>query len=171
MSILRVNEIQNTVGTNAITIDSNGNTLMPGHVLQTVSTTKTDHFSTASTSWTDITDLSVTITPLSSSSKILVLASVYASASDSCFLRLERGGVAIGTGIGGENCYAMVRFSASNLGSTFSTNYLDSPSTTSSTTYKVQGHTDGGSTLYINRRGSSAYPYASSHLTLMEIAQ
>ena len=46
-----------------------------GGIIQVVSTTKTDTFSSSSTN-TDITGLSVTITPQSSSSKILVFMSV-----------------------------------------------------------------------------------------------
>ena len=47
-----------------------------GGILQIQSTTKTDTFSSSSTSFTDITGLSVNITPTSSTSKILVITSV-----------------------------------------------------------------------------------------------
>ena len=40
-----------------------------GSIIQVVSTTKTDTFSTSSSSFTDITGLSVSITPASSSNK------------------------------------------------------------------------------------------------------
>ena len=49
--------------------------LIGGKVLQVVSTAKTDTFSTSSTSFTDITGLSVAITPSATSSKILVFLS------------------------------------------------------------------------------------------------
>jgi hypothetical protein len=45
-----------------------------GKVLQVVSTTKTDTFTTTSTSFTDITGMSVSITPSSASNKILVFS-------------------------------------------------------------------------------------------------
>ena len=58
-------------GTGAATIHSD--VVFPaGHVLQVVSTTKTDFFSTTSTTYVDVTGLSATITPSSTSSKILV---------------------------------------------------------------------------------------------------
>ena len=47
-----------------------------GSVLQVVSTAKSDQFTTSSTSFTDVTGMSATITPTSSSSKILVIFSV-----------------------------------------------------------------------------------------------
>ena len=47
-----------------------------GSIIQVVSTTKTDTFSTSSSSFTDITGLSVSITPASSSNKILILLTV-----------------------------------------------------------------------------------------------
>ena len=52
-----------------------------GKVLQVVSTTKTDTFSTASTTFVDLTGLSVSITPTSTSSKILVLVNTNYSPS------------------------------------------------------------------------------------------
>ena len=52
-------------------IDAN-NINVTGNILQVVSTTKTDTFSTTSTSYVDITGLSVSITPTSTSSKIFI---------------------------------------------------------------------------------------------------
>ena len=55
-----------------------------GNIIQVVSTTKTDTFSSNSDSFTDLTGLSVTITPTSTSSKILFIASLcYGCSSDS----------------------------------------------------------------------------------------
>jgi hypothetical protein len=141
--------------------------VFPGNVLQVVSTTKTDTFSTASTSFTDITGLSASITPTSATSKVLVLASVYASFNDTGLLQLARDSTAIGNG---SNGFAMFRFGATNEGGSFVINHLDSPSSTSSLTYKIQTRRDGGSTLYINRRVSDGLYELSSHITLMEIA-
>ena len=52
-----------------------------GSVIQVASTSKTDPFSTSSTSFVDVTGLSVSITPTSTSSKILVLGYVHTSVS------------------------------------------------------------------------------------------
>jgi hypothetical protein len=70
-SILNVDQINNAAGTSAITIDANGNTLMPGHVVQVVEGSRNGTFTTTSTSFTP-NGLSVTITPESSTSKILL---------------------------------------------------------------------------------------------------
>ena len=50
-----------------------------GKILQVVQTTKTDTFTTASTSYVDLTGLSVAITPSSTSSKVLVMTSTNCS--------------------------------------------------------------------------------------------
>ena len=49
--------------------------------------------------------------------------------------------------------------------------FLDSPSTTSATTYKVQGSLSGSGTLAINRRQSDTTFGTASSITLQEIAQ
>jgi hypothetical protein len=138
-----------------------------GTVLQVVSATKTDTFSSSSTSFVDITGLSVSITPTATTSKILILSSVYASFDDTGLLQLVRNSTAIGNGSSG---FAMFRFGATNQGGSFVINYLDSPSSTSSLTYKIQARRDGGTTFYINRRASDASLVLSSHITVMEIA-
>ena len=61
---------------NATLLTSATNT---GKVLQVVSTTKTDHFTHNSTTVTDITGLSVSITPSSASSKIFITADIFMS--------------------------------------------------------------------------------------------
>ncbi len=58
-----------------------GNSIAANKILQVVSTTKTDTFSAASASFTDITGLSLSITPSSTSSKILVMVSLRMSVS------------------------------------------------------------------------------------------
>jgi hypothetical protein len=50
----------------------------------------------------------------------------------------------------------------------WSINFLDSPATTSATTYKIQGRVTGG-TFYINRRNTADWATTSS-ITVMEIA-
>ena len=51
--------------------------------------------------------------------------------------------------------------------------HLDSPNTTSATTYAIIARTDSGQTFYINRSKNpdnvSARPWAISEITLMEI--
>ena len=152
-----------------------------GKVLQVVQGVKVDTFSHGSASWADITGLTVNITPSSSSNKILVSYTTNLSGSTTgghtSLVRCLRDSTAIGGGTQvGTN-----RKSASGLHCNRDTvemnwisyEYLDSPSTTSATTYKVQLFGEGAATHYINRSGNDgdfAYHgrYASS-ITVMEI--
>jgi hypothetical protein len=142
-----------------------------GKVLQVVQTVKTDIFSTTNTyssgGFADITDLSVTITPSAISSKILVLVQIYNSVSSNTqFFNLIRGATNLlqpGSGtlkstIGNDH----------NMGNVAIT-FLDSPSTTSATTYKVATCREGAGTVYINRRSDSADHAGSSTITAIEI--
>jgi len=150
-----------------------------GKVLQVVSTTKTDTFSTSSTSFVDVTGLSVSITPSSASNKILVIASIYAGNNTQySHARLVRGSTAIC--IGDANS-SNTRGSFNNFytgdNNTYKSgtqNYLDSPATTSSTTYKIQIATGGSGTIYLNYGGATdtdaARGRTASTITVMEIA-
>ena len=64
MSKIYVDEIAGIADADTVAI--------PGHVIQVVQAWKSDSFTTTSTSYVDIPDLSVTITPSSASSKILL---------------------------------------------------------------------------------------------------
>jgi len=156
--------------------------LPTGSVLQVVSTTKTDTFSTTSTSFTDITGLSVSITPTSASSKILVFYSfqiTFVGAVTGSFSRLMRNSTAIGIGDadGSRSRATLAAYAGDSAGingsGVHSTNFLDSPATTSATTYKVQMFTQSG-TSYINRTVGdadvSATPRNAATITVMEIA-
>ena len=145
-----------------------------GGILQVVSTTKTDVFSTSSTSFVDVTGLSATITPRSTSSKILVAFSVSsASSADAVavYFNLVRGSTNIAQSTGGTSrnqtghSIASESYVIERLAGTF----LDSPATTSSTTYKMQSKVLAA-TGYVNRRGDSTLDGAISTITLMEVA-
>ena len=144
-------------------------------ILQVVSTAKTDTFTAAATSYTDITGLSVSITPSSTDSKILVFAS--GSAGTVTYIQLVRGSTAIFIG---DTAGSRVRATqatyaaAANIPNNFSFVYLDSPATTSATTYKLQGRAEAG-TFYINRAATdtdaaNSYPRTASSITVMEIS-
>jgi len=151
-----------------------------GKVLQVVQTVKSDTFSSSSSSWTDITGLSVSITPSSASSKILIMYSIIASESASQFasFRITRNstGIAIGDASGNREPATTSSWGggANNYLNSQSVQYLDSPSTTSSTTYKVQTISTASQINYINRnvRDNDAYyePRTISTITVMEIA-
>ena len=144
--------------------------LPSGTVLQVVQSTKTDVFSSTSTSSVDI-GLSLSITPVSTSSKVLLICSVFASTTNSCSLFLLRGSTVIingsQSGYTRNPTFAHMNSNSAN-GENVAYNYLDSPSTTSATTYKVQANTDFG-TFYINKR-SDTFINPTSSLIAMEIA-
>lgn len=144
-----------------------------GKILQVVQATKADFFSTTSTSFVDITGLSVAITPSATSSKILVFVTVQASAGgggDGIY-RLVRDATAIGVGTAGTgyNGIAMAASSYQNQIFTIGLNFLDSPATTSATTYKLQLLSNTG-TSYVNRRGVGDSYGGFSSITVMEIS-
>ena len=150
-----------------------------GTILQVVSTTKTDTFSTVSAgSWIDVTGLSVSITPSSSSSKILVLYDTMIGPQDTGFVRIVRDSTAIKQGDAGSTRIRTTVGSITPGGNNDKSapgagNYLDSPASTSALTYKIQVQNYTG-TLYLNRSyNDSDASYSgrgASTITVMEIA-
>lgn len=144
-----------------------------GQVAQTFLSTT---FSTSSSTYTDLTGLSVSITPTATTSKILVLVSITQSTSTggagNTFFQLVRDSTAVGNSSGlTQNSFSAVAgamLPTSGSGQT-GTIYLDSPSTTSATTYKIQMRNDGGYTAYVNRRGADTNSGGVSTITVMEV--
>jgi len=146
-----------------------------GKLLQVVYATYSTATSVATTTFTD-TGLSATITPTSATSKVLVLPNQQGlSASGGttevgCGLQLLRGASVIYTPDNvdrvGQQKIALSSASVYNMASMMSFSYLDSPATTSATTYKIQGRTkttaSGGQTIFQETA-------ASSSMVLMEI--
>lgn len=155
-----------------------------GKILQVVSTTKTDTFTTTSATFVDITGLSASITPESTSSKIYVAFETLCSAnggSNGIQFQLLRDATAIGIGdAAGSRTRVTASFyggdgASGNAMTTMAASLLDSPNTTSSTTYKVQARsTSSGQTTAINRNVSdgdaASSPRAISTITLIEVA-
>jgi hypothetical protein len=131
-----------------------------GGILQVVSTTKTDTFSTSTTTtYVDVTGLSLTITPKASSSKIMILGSIF-GATDSTLnfgrLRLMRDSTAIAIGnADSARSQLTAGFGSTDtvVAETMSVLFLDSPATTSAVTYKFQVSSDRAtsSSTFINR--------------------
>jgi len=160
--------------------------LPAGAVLQVVSTIKTSVFtSTGTQSFVDITGLSASITPISTSSKIMVMVNLKGAASSHGSFRIMRDSTAIGIGDAAGNRtragshHALIASAAAYTDFTtfaLDMHVLDSPSTTNAVTYKVQGGTpySSGYTIYINRSSNDAdaswLPRTSSTITLMEVA-
>lgn len=134
-----------------------------GKVLQIVQTVKTDTFTqSSSNTWSDVTGLSVSITPSSSSNKVLVIGKCSYSADSGFYpmIKLLRDSTDIFVG---DTAGSRVRVTSASYShstdaagtyygmSDFTYNYLDSPATTSSTTYKIQLRSGDGTSSYINR--------------------
>ena len=168
-SILKVDQLQDSGGNNLVT--SNGSGVITaagfGKVGQVVTNTSTTLTSTTSASYVD-TNISASITPSSTSSKIMIIVSgslFNGTANTSAKATIFRGNASSGTNLGDStwgmiNAYDQGNPCVSNGGM----NFLDSPSTTSSQLYTVAiAHETGGNTaIYIpnGQKGS---------ITLMEI--
>ena len=131
-----------------------------GKLLQVVSTAKTDTFSTDSSSFTDVTGLTVNITPAATSSKILIIVNLVGdNDSGYSYARLMRDSteISIGDASNSNTRSSFGNFNVAN-NSVFLTGaltYLDSPSTTSATTYKIQAIVPSAGTFYINYGGAT----------------
>ena len=156
-----------------------------GGIIQVVSTTFTGDWSGSSGSNTfdTVTDLNTTITPKFNTSKIFIMVCIGqwdSNGSDQRGgLRLLRDSTAICIGDADSN---RTRTTVTTVGSNSNTDtnggthihFMDSPSTTSAVTYKVQSMTEGSYTTYINRSASdadsSSISRSASTVTLMEIS-
>ena len=164
------------LGANAITSLPAG---VGGKVLQVVQAAKTDTFSSASASWVDITGLSLSITPSSTLSKVFITANFVTSNSaiQSVGVRLVRDSTSIFAGDDttirkGTTSWQFMNPSNQNAGSS-SFQYVDSPSTTSATTYKLQMWVTSG-TGYIGQMSAdinnTVYGRSASSIIAYEIA-
>ena len=130
-----------------------------GKILQVVQTAKTDTFSTTSTTQIDIPGFSVNITPSSSSSKVLITGTLVAglgtTAAYAMRFYMMRGSTAIcihDTAGNRSRCtFGTQGVSHSDTTISYPFEFLDSPNTTSATTYKIQAQSENPQTLYINR--------------------
>ena len=187
-SILKVDTIQDADGNNIINESSNtitvgasgdavtipsGCTLnvagtvgtgFTGRLIQTVQATDGTGLSSSSTSYVD-TGLSASITPGSTSNKVLILVSMGvfgadASGSGGAAHKLLRDStdLIIHSSNGAHSPSGYIY----TAGTSFS--YLDSPSSTSSITYKIQFKSNGGEN-FVTDNGSTAT------MTLMEVSQ
>jgi len=165
-----------------------------GKVLQVVSVSKIGAFTATNlgdNAIIDITGLTANITPSSTSNKILITYSVQgvsevASRIVSFATTIKRGGSEI-TGAVAEAAGDRVRVSNfltiradandTNCGGSIYNTYLDSPSSTSQTTYQIclKNISDGNVTYHVNRTAGDANddnyrPRSTSTITLMEVS-
>lgn len=144
-----------------------------GKVLQVVQSLTTGYIAITSNDTYGDANLSATITPTSASSKILVMLTQAinfytdsASQPNSAWCRIMRGGTAVWNSSPTESTIGLVRAALDGPRLIMAMNYLDSPATTSSTTYKPQYKQSSNAnahTLYFN------YGDVQSTITLMEI--
>jgi hypothetical protein len=140
--------------------------LPAGSVLQVVNATVTGQLEASFSSATDL-GLSATITPQFSSSKILVLVNC-----SSCTIRTGSTFWHMNLLRGSTNLIYIADYIGINGSGTVTspnTSYLDSPATTSATTYKIQGIRASGSNSCIFNYQDNTYPSYST-MTLLEIA-
>jgi hypothetical protein len=157
-----------------------------GKILQVVSTTKLDTYSSsiaAGAFSSNVTGLEATITPSSASSKILVFVSVHGSQSVAFGMtgfRLMRDATAISIANTASSraratAFAGARGLEGNDISEAVTQFLDEPATTSSITYGVQLYNTAGTTetVYVNRSNTDTdavnIPRLTSSITIMEV--
>ena len=178
MSQIKVNSI---VPVGGVPSGSNGG------IIQVKQTFKTDHFSRSNTSYGDVTGMSVTITPSSNSNKILIVCNLSTGSTGNGYsgFRLLRGSTNVGqsTALDSANSGNTqdTAFCSMDEGSqgTYKLNtsshfYLDSPATTSATTYKLQVITWSATTFHLNRPnsiGNAVYTMAgTSSITAYEVS-
>ena len=156
MSILKVDTLQPATGARV---------LSAGHVVQVIQGSTNTEMTSASTSYAD-TGLTATITPTSTSSKILVRITQH--------YRFDRHGFSIKIMRGSTNVHVpvnnfMVYSADSNADQRQHVNYevIDSPSSTSALTYKTQVILNTSSGVGLQLQGNDFF----SFMTLMEIAQ
>ena len=138
-----------------------------GKMLQVVSATSTTQTDTTSTSYADCTGITAAITPAATGSKVLVLISVNVTATGSDAV----GEFKIVRTIGASATDLFVFSQVNHLEHENANHFLqqlDSPSTTSAATYKLQFfRTDQSGTLTVNRNDGS--DIARSVITLIEV--
>ena len=146
---------------------------LPGSILQVLQTSTTTAVTNTTTSFAD-TGLTGSITPSSSSNKVLItISQAYQvernAGANGGSIQLLRGSTVLNNILA--NNHGLYIYAAGvsqvTLYGVYNLTYLDSPSTTSATTYKTQGvcYTTSNSGQFITQPGS-----AKSFMTLMEVS-
>ena len=156
-----------------------------GKILQVVHVTKTDAFSTTSTTYTDITGIAASITPTSANSEIIVRFDLQIGGTNNVYAhakcqRLIAGGsyadLQIGDAVGSHERANMNMDTEVSYGYVKGSNNCFSlkdttHNTTSQITYKLVCHCSSG-TIYVNRysQDSTNSTAGTSSVMLMEVA-
>jgi len=160
-----------------------------GGIIQMVQTNVTTNSSqSTSTTYADITNMSVSITPRSSSNKILLMCALSYSSDttnaeiafrmirDSTVINVHTGsGTHVTDATWGTADASTTANAGWNMGN-WSQSFIDAPATTSSITYKIQtasGFEQPAHTLYINRAYNTSATegiWTTSNLIAMEVS-
>jgi hypothetical protein len=140
-----------------------------GKVLQVVNASTQTSTNSTSATYADTT-LTASITPSSASNKVLILINqVMGKANGDNYIKLQllRGATVIGGSgdLAGSAAYTS-NSDYNYIGTGFSCSFLDSPNTTSSTTYKTQFKRDGAGGVAVTVQVDAG----ASYITLIEIA-
>jgi len=155
-SKLKVNLINDSGDNNIITSNGSGSvtlgTAFPavGKIGQVVQTVVSDKIASTSTSFTDITGCSVSITPTATSSKVLInFVGMFGSGQNNTnnFYQILRGSTVLQEPQG-------IRIDDITCNRSYTTCLLDSPSSASEVTYKVQFKCEANE-VFINRDNSN----------------
>jgi hypothetical protein len=154
-----------------LTADQMNNLRGAFRILQVVSTNVVARtFSTSSTSHVDVTGLSLSITPQSTDSKILLYCSVGGGNNNAGagvgYFQFVRNSTVVGNG--NESSFLLWTPSTDQTGNA-SNLFIDSPALTSAITYKMQMKVPSG-TFFLNRRGATDLYNGNSVLMAMEIS-
>lgn len=183
MSTLNVKNLQGIYPSNRITVPAGQTLYAPGHIIQVQSTTKTDTWSSTSTTFTEVTGLSVNITPVSTTSKIMVFGHFNCDGTSTVtqvYFQIARGStpICIGDAAGTRQRYTgRFYYQDNNVAGMCPFSYVDSPGSSGILTYKILVATETGSgTAVVNRSisdtdGSYNGGRTASTITVMEIAQ
>ena len=153
LSVQKIQGLASSATPTKIEIASGHTLTQPGSIVQTVSGITTTYTNVASTTFADTT-LTATITPKFSTSKILIIISQNVGSdrdnnSAACSLQLLRDSTVIQT----QTYISFIEAggaSATKVVGPWAVTHLDSPSTTSATTYKIQ-LLGQNNTMYVNR--------------------
>ena len=155
-----------------------------GGIIQVKQTVLDTVFTSNSTSYTDVTGMSVVITPQRNDSKILVMVNLRCSMNQSdrwsSYILLRDSQILFdGTADGSRTQSSLwhINFEGTGNGNSIgdkNITFLDSPASTSALTYKLQMKVQSGATGYVNRSGNDANadyaPRTSSSITVMEVS-
>ena len=126
-------------------------------------------FSTTSGTFVDLTGMTVSITPTANTSKVMVWWSVQGhQPGNPWHIRLVRDSTTIGEASNGTDGMCSLYDVDTTSGNLFSHQFLDSPATTSATTYKLQVRVNSG-TFRLNRRVADVSYQGVSTITVMEV--